>query len=177
MQAHILVCFLGYVLWKTLEQWQKRAGLGNSPRTILDELARINSADIVMPTTDGREPRRLNPRVCPHNVPLPMGRSSVECDADGLALARRARGLYTRCGCGQQLGEQGVFLAHGVVGDHGRPNVTPTLADFVLLRIDLRPPAGPELAENGASGCGARPAHDGRVEGRHKRGNPLGDSA
>jgi transposase len=57
VQAHILVCFLGYVLWKTLEQWQKRAGLGNSPRTILDELARINSADIVMPTADGRELR------------------------------------------------------------------------------------------------------------------------
>jgi len=57
VQAHILVCFLAYVLWKTLEQWQKRAGLGNSPRTILDELARITSADIVMSTTDGRELR------------------------------------------------------------------------------------------------------------------------
>lgn len=33
--AHILVCFLAYVLWKTLEQWQSRAGLGNSPHTIL----------------------------------------------------------------------------------------------------------------------------------------------
>ena len=48
--AHILVCFLAYVLWKTLEQWQSRAGLGNSPRTILDELARIHSTDIVLPT-------------------------------------------------------------------------------------------------------------------------------
>jgi transposase len=57
VQAHILVCFLAYVLWKTLEQWQKRAGLGNSPRTTLDELARITSADVVMPTTDGRELR------------------------------------------------------------------------------------------------------------------------
>jgi transposase len=57
VQAHILVCFLAYVLWKTLEQWQKRGGLGNSPRTILDELARISSADIVIPTTDGRELR------------------------------------------------------------------------------------------------------------------------
>src|SRR6266446_3750964 len=38
VQAHIFVCFLAYVLWKTLEQWQSRAGLGNSPRTILDEL-------------------------------------------------------------------------------------------------------------------------------------------
>src|SRR3989441_8560434 len=30
VQGHILVCFLAYVLWKTLEQWQRRAGLGNS---------------------------------------------------------------------------------------------------------------------------------------------------
>jgi transposase len=48
--AHILVCFLAYVLWKTLEQWQSRAGLGNSPRTILQELADIQSTDIVLPT-------------------------------------------------------------------------------------------------------------------------------
>ena len=48
--AHILVCFLAYVLWKTLEQWQSRAGLGNSPRTVLDELAAIQSTDVVLPT-------------------------------------------------------------------------------------------------------------------------------
>src|SRR3989441_339223 len=36
VEAHILVCFLAYVLWKTLEQWQQRAGLGQSPRTILE---------------------------------------------------------------------------------------------------------------------------------------------
>jgi transposase len=48
--AHILVCFLAYVLWKTLEQWQSRAGLGNSPRSILEELAAIHSADVVLPT-------------------------------------------------------------------------------------------------------------------------------
>jgi hypothetical protein len=48
--AHILVCFLAYVLWKTLEQWQSRAGLGNSPRTILQELGAINSTDLILPT-------------------------------------------------------------------------------------------------------------------------------
>ena len=53
VQAHILVCFLAYVLWKTLEQWQKRAGLGHSPRTILEELARIQSSDVVLPLADG----------------------------------------------------------------------------------------------------------------------------
>jgi hypothetical protein len=57
VQAHVLVCFLAYVLWKTLQQWQRRAGLGHSPRTILEELRRIQSADIILPTTDGRELR------------------------------------------------------------------------------------------------------------------------
>jgi len=52
VQAHILVCFLAYVLWKTLEQWQQRAGLGNSPRTILEELGRIQSTDVVLPLAD-----------------------------------------------------------------------------------------------------------------------------
>ena len=52
VQAHIFVCFLAYVMWKTLAQWQSRAGLGNSPRTILDELASIQSTDVVLPTTD-----------------------------------------------------------------------------------------------------------------------------
>ena len=52
VQAHILVCFLAYVLWKTLEQWQARAGLGNSPRTILTELGRIQSTDVVLPLAE-----------------------------------------------------------------------------------------------------------------------------
>ena len=57
VKAHVFVCFLAYVLWKTLETWQRRAGLGNSPRTILDELRTIQSADVVLPTDDGRELR------------------------------------------------------------------------------------------------------------------------
>jgi transposase len=57
VQAHIFVCFLAYVLWKTLETWQSRAGLGRSPRTLLEELRTIQSADIVLPTTDRRELR------------------------------------------------------------------------------------------------------------------------
>ena len=50
VQAHILVCFLAFVLWKTLELWQQHADLGNSPRTVLEELARIQSHDVVLPT-------------------------------------------------------------------------------------------------------------------------------
>jgi len=50
VQAHILVCFLAFVMWKSLEMWQQRSGLGNSPRTILEELARLQSHDVVLPT-------------------------------------------------------------------------------------------------------------------------------
>jgi transposase len=59
IKAHILVCFLGYALWKTLQQWQSRAGLGDSPRTILTELSRVTAADVVLPLADasGRELR------------------------------------------------------------------------------------------------------------------------
>ncbi len=54
VQAHLLVCFLAYTLRKTLEGWMTRAGLGNSPTTVLEELGRIQSTDVVAPTTDGR---------------------------------------------------------------------------------------------------------------------------
>lgn len=57
MRAHILVCFLAYVLWKIMEQWQSRAGLGNSPRTILEELGQIHSGDVVLPTVSGEQIR------------------------------------------------------------------------------------------------------------------------
>jgi len=52
VQAHILVCFLAYVLWKTLEQWQARARLGNSPRFLLDQLREIQSVDVALPLAD-----------------------------------------------------------------------------------------------------------------------------
>ena len=50
VQAHILVCFLAYVLWKTLAHWMKASGLGDAPRTLLMELAKIKSGDVVLPT-------------------------------------------------------------------------------------------------------------------------------
>jgi transposase len=51
--AHILVCFLAYVLWKTLAQFCQRAGLGSEPRRVLSELSDIRSMDIVLPTRSG----------------------------------------------------------------------------------------------------------------------------
>ena len=55
--AHILVCFLAYVLWKFLGQLCQQAGLGNEPRRVLDELSELRAVDVVLPTQDGREIR------------------------------------------------------------------------------------------------------------------------
>jgi hypothetical protein len=79
-----LVCFLAYVLWKTLDQWQRRAGLGQSPRTVLAELHRIQSADVILPTTDGRELRLR----C---VVRPDPEQAVLLDRLGLELPQRLR--------------------------------------------------------------------------------------
>ena len=52
-KAHILVCFLAYVLWKMLGQMCKRAGLGNEPRKVFDEIAQIKVVDVVLTTKQG----------------------------------------------------------------------------------------------------------------------------
>jgi transposase len=55
--AHILVCFLAFVLWKFLGQLCQRAGLGDEPRRVLAELSELRVVDVVLPTKDGREIR------------------------------------------------------------------------------------------------------------------------
>jgi transposase len=84
VQAHILVCFLAFVLWKTLELWQSRAGLGNSPRTILEELARIPSNDVVLPTQTHGEIRLR----C---VTQPDAAQAALLERLGLVLPKRLR--------------------------------------------------------------------------------------
>jgi transposase len=84
VQAHILVCFLAFVLWKCLEMWQSRAGLGNSPRTILEELARIQSHDVVLPTaTHGQISLRC--------VAQPDPAQAALLDRLGMVLPKRMR--------------------------------------------------------------------------------------
>ncbi len=84
VQAHILVCFLAFVLWKSLEMWQQRAGLGNSPRAILEELARIQSHDVVLPTaTHGQIRLRC--------VAQPDAAQAVLLDRLGIVLPQRIR--------------------------------------------------------------------------------------
>ena len=58
VQAHILVCFLGYVLWKTLGKMCQAAGLGDCPRKVFDTLSQLRTVDVVLPTRQGVELRR-----------------------------------------------------------------------------------------------------------------------
>ena len=58
VQAHILVCFLTYVLWKTLAQWCHDAGLGDEPRKIFAELEQISLVDVILPTRTGIQIRK-----------------------------------------------------------------------------------------------------------------------
>ncbi len=84
VQAHILVCFLAFVLWKSLEMWQSRARLGNSPRTVLEELARIQSHDVVLPTaTHGQIRLRC--------VTQPDPAQAALLDRLGITLPKRMR--------------------------------------------------------------------------------------
>ena len=71
VKAHVMVAFLGYALWVTLKHLLKRrapivpkpsvSGVNNtqplSPMRALALLSTLQSADIVLPTTDGREIR------------------------------------------------------------------------------------------------------------------------
>ncbi len=56
--AHILVCFLAYVLWKTLAASCRQAGLGDEPRQVFEELSEITLVDVVLPTRSGVELRK-----------------------------------------------------------------------------------------------------------------------
>lgn len=56
-QAHILVCFLALVMWRTLQQWMHGSGLGTAPRKLLEEMAEIRSLDVVLPTGKGKDIR------------------------------------------------------------------------------------------------------------------------
>ena len=57
VKAHILVAFLGYALWVTFKHLLKRKNSDLSPARALALLSTLHSADIILPTTDGREIR------------------------------------------------------------------------------------------------------------------------
>ena len=106
VKAHVLVAFLGYALWVTLKHRLQRrpaivpepslSGVNNvrpfSPMKALALLATLQSADIVLPTTDGRQIRlrrvtepTAEQRSLLHQLGLTLPerlKASAKCSAD-----------------------------------------------------------------------------------------------
>src|SRR5207245_9445738 len=57
VKAHILVAFLGYALWVNLKHLLRGKNIEMSPAKALALLSTLQSADIVLPTTEAREIR------------------------------------------------------------------------------------------------------------------------
>ena len=96
-QAHILVCFLALVMWRTLEHWMEGSGLGTAPRKLLEEMAEIRSLDVVLPSGAGKEIRlRIVTRPDDHlaillqrlKLPLPNRPKRIANVVQTLALKR-----------------------------------------------------------------------------------------
>ena len=85
VQAHILVCFLAYVLWKTLHQLTQAAGLGDEPRRIFEELGKISLIDVVLPTRQKKVEIR---RRC---ITRPTDHQAILLDRLGLQLPRQLK--------------------------------------------------------------------------------------
>jgi transposase len=86
--AHILVCFLAYVRWKTLAQWMRGAGLGDAPRTLIEELAKIKSGDVVLSARMADGSARTIRRRC---VTTPDEAQKVLLSRLGVPLPQRLR--------------------------------------------------------------------------------------
>jgi transposase len=86
--GHILVCFLAYVLWKALAQWMRQAGLGDAPRTLIEEFAKIKSGDVVLPARMADGSQRTIRLRC---VTTPDEAQKMLLNRLGLTLPQRLR--------------------------------------------------------------------------------------
>jgi len=86
--AHILICFLAYVLWKSLAQWMNRAGLGDAPRTVIEEFAKIKSGDVVLPAKMADGSKRTIRLRC---VTTPDDAQKILLNRLGLELPQRLK--------------------------------------------------------------------------------------
>lgn len=90
VKAHILICFLAYAMWKTLAGWMRASGLGDAPRTLLYDLEKIKSGDVVLPAMTGEGPWKTIRLRC---VTEPDEAQAVLLHRLGLNLPRRLRRL------------------------------------------------------------------------------------
>ena len=101
VKGHILVCFLAYAMWKTLSAWMRRSGLGDAPRTVLEEFARVKSGDVVLATrtADGRVGKTVRLRC----VTAPDEGQKVLLSRLGLALPQRLRRIDEVAKCSEDF--------------------------------------------------------------------------
>ena len=90
VRSHVLICFLAYAMWKTLAGWMKGAGLGDAPRTLLYEFAKIKSGDIVLPAESAAGIRTT---VRLRHVTEPEAEQKTLLQRLGLTLPRRLKRL------------------------------------------------------------------------------------
>jgi hypothetical protein len=88
VRAHVLVCFLAYAMWKTLAGWMHGAGLGDAPRTVIYELAKIKSGDIVL-AAESIKGIRTNVRL--RHVTEPEAEQKTLLNRLGVTLPRRLK--------------------------------------------------------------------------------------
>ena len=90
VQAHILVCFIAYAMWKTLAGWMHTAGLGDAPRPLVEELSTIKSADVLLPTRQqpGNTP---GPTLVARCVTRPDAHQQVLLDRLGLSFPNQLK--------------------------------------------------------------------------------------
>ncbi|MEX0671534.1 MAG: IS1634 family transposase [Pirellulales bacterium] len=88
VRSHVLVCFLAYAMWKTLAGWMKGAGLGDALRTLLYEIAKIKSGDIVLPA-ESSQGVRTSVRL--RHVTEPEAEQKTLLHRLGLQLLRRLK--------------------------------------------------------------------------------------
>ena len=90
VQGHILFSFLAYALWKTLQIWIERSGLGRGVRTVIEEFARLKANDVILKTSAG-----LEIKLCCITQPDPAQRALL--DRMGLMIPERlGRPLWVR---------------------------------------------------------------------------------
>jgi len=57
VEAHVLVCFIAYAMYRTLERLARSRRLEMSARKVLAAVSTIKSGDVILPLVDGRELR------------------------------------------------------------------------------------------------------------------------
>ena len=87
-------------MWKTLAGWMNRSGLGDAPRSLLDEFSKIKSSDIMLPIRiEADETREL----CLRCVTEPDAEQKLLLHRLGLTLPKRRGSHFATKDCSEDF--------------------------------------------------------------------------